>query len=56
LGDVASSNAPATLCEKDGKEVFFIQRGRFIGYRYQANINIWSLVLFRLQGINLNQE
>jgi hypothetical protein len=36
LGDVASSNAPATLCEKDGIEVFFIQRGRFIGYRYPS--------------------
>ena len=37
LGDVASSRAPTTLCEKDGKEVFFIQRGRFIGYRYPSN-------------------
>ncbi|MFZ8785945.1 hypothetical protein [Thermocrinis sp.] len=40
LGDVASSNAPATLCEKDGKEVFFIQKGRFIGYRYPSQ-NQW---------------
>jgi hypothetical protein len=36
LGDVASFGAPATLCEKDGKEVFFIQRGRLIGYRYPS--------------------
>ncbi len=36
LGDVVSSSAPATLCEKDGKEVFFIQRGRLIGFRYPS--------------------
>jgi hypothetical protein len=40
LGDVASSDAPATLCEKDGEEVFFIQKGRFIGYRYPSQ-NQW---------------
>jgi len=34
LGDDAGFKAPATLCEKDGKEVFFIRRGRLIGYRY----------------------
>jgi hypothetical protein len=36
LGDDAGFKAPATLCEKDGKEVFFIQRGRLIGYRYPS--------------------
>jgi hypothetical protein len=36
LGDVASFGAPATLCEKDGEEVFFIRRGKLIGYRYPS--------------------
>jgi len=36
FGDVAGLFAPSTLCEKDGEEVFFIQRGRFIGYRYPS--------------------
>ena len=40
LGDVAGFVAPSTLCEKDGIEVFFIQRGRFIGYRYPSQ-NQW---------------
>jgi hypothetical protein len=56
LGDVASSRAPATLCEKDGKEVFFIQRGRFIGYRYPSQYQYQESCFIQLQGINLNRE